>query len=248
MAFRTSNPTLREDTFNRYAYLTGTDASERMTINGTLTKSLCLLFFAVVTATFAWSTFRVSPELAMPGTIGAAVIGFIVGLVVSFSPKTAPILAPVYALVEGFALGAISYVLNVAYPGIVAQAVPITLCVMFAMLALYRAGILRATPMFVRVVVFSTCGIALVYLFDIGLRLFGIQMPYLHDATPLGIAISLGICVVAALNFILDFDLIERGSEQGAPKFMEWYAAFSLMVTLFWLYLEILRLLAKMRR
>ena len=102
--------------------------------------------------------------------------------------------------------------------------------------------------MFVRVVVFATCSIALVYLFDLVLMLFGTRLPLLHESNPIGIGISLVICLVAALNFILDFDLIDKGSEHGAPKFMEWYAAFSLMVTLFWLYLEILRLLEKLRR
>lgn len=248
MAFRTSNPTLREDTFNRYAYLTGTDARERMTVGGTLNKSLALLFFAILTAALSWSTLRSFPDLAGPMIIAPALVGFVVALVVCFKPNTAPILAPVYALVEGLVLGGISCLLNRAYEGIVAQAIPLTLGVMLAMLAFYRAGILRATPMFVKVVVMSTCAIALVYLLNIGLMLFGVRMPFLHDSTPIGIAISVGICIVAALNFILDFDLIEKGSEQGAPKFMEWYAAFSLMVTLFWLYLEILRLLAKLRR
>ena len=248
MAFRTSNPSLRKDTFDRYAYLTGVDATERMTLAGTLNKSFALLFMAVATAAFAWSGLRLVPDIAGPALLVPALMGLVVGIVVCFKPQTAPILAPVYALVEGLVLGGVSYILNVAYPGIVAQAVPITFGVMLSMLLFYRAGILRASSMFVKVVVFATCSIGLVYLLDIGLMLFGTRMPFLHESTPLGIAISLGICAVAALNFILDFDLIEKGSNQGAPKFMEWYGAFSLMVTLFWLYLEILRLLAKLRR
>lgn len=248
MAFRTSNPTLREDTFNRYAYLTGTNPADRMTLQGTLNKSLALLFMAIATAGVAWFVVTANPTLGLPVIIAPALIAFVLALVVTFKPQTAPTMAPAYALVEGLVLGAVSCVLNARYPGIVLQAIPITFGVLLAMLALYRAGILRATPMFVKVVVLATAAICLVYLLNLGMLLFGARMPFLHDATPLGIAISLGICVVAALNFILDFDLIEKGSEQGAPKHMEWYAAFSLMVTLFWLYLEILRLLAKLRR
>lgn len=248
MALRTSNPTLRGETFNRYAYLTGTNPAERMTLTGTLNKSLILLALALGTATVSWILVAGSRALAFPVLISSAIVGLVLALVASFKPQTSPIVAPIYALVQGFFLGAISCILNAAYPGIVMQAIPITFGVMFAMLALYRAGILRASPTFVKVVVLATSAIALVYIVNLGMLLFGARMPFIHDATPLGIAISLGICVVAALNFILDFDLIEKGSEEGAPKFMEWYGAFALMVTLFWLYVEILRLLAKLRR
>jgi uncharacterized YccA/Bax inhibitor family protein len=248
MALRTSNPTLRGETFNRYAYLTGTNPAERMTLAGTLNKCIILLALAIGTAGLSWYLVANSRPLAFPILISSGIIGLVLALVASFKPQAAPTVAPIYALVEGFFLGVTSYILNTAYPGIVLQAIPITFGVMLAMLALYRAGILRATPTFVKVVVLATAAIALVYVVNLGMMLFGVRMPFLHDATPLGIAISLGICVVAALNFILDFDLIEQGSEQGAPKFMEWYGAFALMVTLFWLYVEILRLLSKLRR
>ena len=127
------------------------------------------------------------------------------------------------------------------------QAVPLTAAVMLSMLGLYRAGVLRATPVFTRVFVTATAGICVVYVVALVMRMFGAQMPFLHDATPLGIGISLFTTTVAALNFILDFDLIEKGAEAGAPKHMEWYAAFSLTVTLFWLYWEMVRLLIKIR-
>jgi uncharacterized YccA/Bax inhibitor family protein len=183
----------------------------------------------------------------MPVAIGGAIGGFVVALVVGFKPDTAPFLGPAYALLQGLFIGALSSVLERAFPGLVLQAVLMTFGVAIAMLLAYQSGLIRATPMFVKVVVGMTLGIGVVYLISMGMSLFGGRMPFLHEATPLGIGISVVILIVAALNLVLDFDFIEKGVEGGAPKSMEWFGAFALVVTLLWIYIESLRLLAKIR-
>lgn len=247
MALRTSNPTLREEAFSRYAYLTGTDPLARMTLSGTLNKCLLLAAILLGSAGFTWVYSSTRPEIVLPAMIGSAILGFILCIVTCFAVKASPYLAPAYALIEGVFVGVVSMFVNARYPGIAAQAFVITISIMVTMLGLYRTGLLKATPMFVRVVTICTVGIGVVYLLSWAFFAFGSRIPYLHDSTPLGIGISLVIIVVAAMNFIIDFDTIERGVEQGAPKYMEWYAAFGLMVTLVWLYLEVLRLLRKLR-
>jgi uncharacterized YccA/Bax inhibitor family protein len=177
-----------------------------------------------------------------------ALSGFVIAIVLAFKQNLAPSLAPAYAMAQGLAVGAVSLAYESMYSGIVVQALAGTFGILGLMLLLYRARIIQATPMFVKVVVFATLGIMVMYLANFVMMLFGARMPFLHDNTPLGIGISVVICIVAALNFILDFDLIEKGAESGAPKYMEWYGAFGLLVTLIWLYLELLRLLAKLRR
>ena len=165
-----------------------------------------------------------------------------------FKQVASPFLSPIYAICEGLALGAISLYFEKAHTGIVVNAILLTICVLFCMLAAYKTGILKATPRFQRVVIFSTLAIALVYIVDLLLNLFGAgSFPYLHNSSGLGIVINLAIVIVASLNLIIDFDLIEQGVQYGAPKYMEWYSAFSLMITLVWLYIEILRLLSKLR-
>ncbi len=248
MALRTSNPTLSDKTFNRYAYLTGASPETLMTVNGTLNKCLILATLAVATGIIGWFLAATNPTIAIPALVGSSVLGFIVCLTTCFKAEWSPTTAPIYAALEGVALGVISQILNAAYPGIAIQAAFITAATMLFMLGLYRSGVLRATPLFKKVVIISTLSIVAVYLVSFIAFAFGTRVPYLNDATPIGIGISLVICVVAALNFILDFDRIEKGAQNGAPKFMEWYAAFGLMVTVFWLYVEVLRLLAKMRR
>jgi uncharacterized YccA/Bax inhibitor family protein len=217
--------------------------SERMSVAGTLNKSILLVVIALVTAALNWSFIYSNPGFGMTSTILAAIIGFGIAIYTVFQPQNSAISAPVYAAAEGIVLGGISAIYAAAYHGIVAVAVPLTICILMLMLGLYRAGVLRATPMFTRVIVISTCGIAVFYLFNLVMGLFGAGI-HLQTLGPLGIGISLFICGIAALNFILDFDFIERGAEAGAPKYMEWYGAFSMCVTLFWLYLEILRLLS----
>jgi uncharacterized YccA/Bax inhibitor family protein len=159
-----------------------------------------------------------------------------------------PFLSPIEAICEGLVLGVISVYFEKIYPGIVVNAVLLTMCVLFCMLAAYKTGMLRATPKFKKVVILSTFAIALVYIVDLLMHTFGARgFSFLGDSSGLGIVISLVIVAVAALNLIIDFDLIERGAQYGAPKYMEWYSSFALMVTLVWLYLEILRLLSKTR-
>ncbi|MCC7230935.1 MAG: Bax inhibitor-1/YccA family protein [Fimbriimonadaceae bacterium] len=247
MALRTSNPTLREEAFSRYAYLTGTDPSARMTLSGTLNKCLLLATILLCSASVTWVYTSAHPEIVFPATIASAVVGLILCIATCFAVQASPYLAPAYALVEGVFVGVISMLVNTRYPGIAAQAFVITISIMVTMLGLYRSGLLKATPMFIKVVTISTLGIAVVYLLSWAFFAFGAKIPYLHDSTPLGIGISVVIIVIAAMNFIIDFDTIERGVDQGAPKYMEWYAAFGLMVTLVWLYIEVLRLLRKLR-
>src|SRR5690606_37262000 len=168
-------------------------------------------------------------------------------LVTVFKKQWAPVTAPMYALVEGLFLGAISAMFNHLYEGIVMQAVLLTFGTLFALLLAYRSGLVRATENFKLGVVAATGGVMLVYLASIALGLFGINMPMIHESGIVGIGFSLVVVVLAALNLVLDFDFIESGVEQGAPKYMEWYGAFGLMVTLVWLYVEFLRLLAKLQ-
>jgi uncharacterized YccA/Bax inhibitor family protein len=241
---RTSNPALGDKTFGgQYAV----DANDRMTIQGAVNKTGILTVLLLATAFWSWNRFQTNPDQAMGLAIGAAIAGLIVALIVIFKQTTAPFLAPVYALIEGVAVGAVSALSESQYDGIVIQALGLTALTLFALLAAYKSGLIPVTQNLRLGIVAATGAIALMYLVSIGLGLFGINMPFIHDNGPIGIAISVAIVIVAALNLVLDFDFIESGAERGAPKYMEWYAAFGLLVTLVWLYLEILRLLAKLQ-
>src|SRR5690606_9204169 len=177
---------------------------------------------------------------------GGAIGGFVIALVTVFKKEWAPVTAPLYALVEGFFLGAISALYNHMYDGIVLQAVMLTFGTLFALLFAYRSGWIRATENFKLGVVAATGRIARVYLATSSMGFFDNRIPMIHESGIVGIGFSLFVIVIAALNLVLDFDFIESGAEQGAPKYMEWYGAFGLMVTLVWLYIEFLRLLAKL--
>jgi len=242
---RTSNPALNAKTFERFG--PGVAAGgEAMTIEGAVNRTALLLLLLVATATWTWS--RTFAGVATGGyLLGGIGGGLVVALVTIFKPTWAPVTAPIYALLEGLALGAISAFFEASYPGIVVQAVALTFGVMFALLLAYRSRLIPVTQNFRLGVVAATGGIAIFYLVAIGLSFFGIRIPFLHEGSWLGIGFSLFVVVIAALNLVLDFDFIEKGAEQGAPKVMEWYAAFGLIVTLVWLYLEILRLLSKLR-
>ena len=242
---RSNNPVLQEKAF------TGELATgEAMTIQGTVNKTGLLLLFVVVAAAWTWGLSRSeTPEAAFPWMIGGALLGFVTALVTVFKKTWAPISAPIYAVCEGLFLGGITAIFDRSYPGIAIQAVSLTFAVMFVMLLAYKFGIIRATRGFKLGVIAATGGIALVYLVNMVMSLFfHTQMSFLYSSTKLGIGISLFIVAVAALNLIIDFDMIENAARMGAPKYMEWYGAFGLMVTLIWLYLEILRLLGKARR
>jgi uncharacterized YccA/Bax inhibitor family protein len=243
--FRSTNPVLKEKAFAGQL-ATG----EAMTIQGTVNKTGLLLLFVVVSAAWTWGlSHSETPEAAYPWMIGGALGGFVMALVTVFKKTWSPLTAPIYALLEGLFLGAFSAVFDRAYPGIAVQAVSLTFAVMFVMLLAYKFGIIRATRGFKLGVIAATGGIALVYLANLVMSLFfHTQMSILYSSSPLGIGISLFVVVIAALNLIIDFDMIENAARMGAPKYMEWYGAFGLMVTLVWLYMEILRLLSKMRR
>ena len=253
---RSGNPALKESTFLDLG--SGTVVSRdagAMTLNGTVNKTGILLLLSVLTAAFAWTQSVVTgPDgtaMVAPGVtiyaLGGAIGGFILAMVTVFKKTWSPVTAPLYALVEGFFLGAISAVFELKYPGIVFQAVVLTFGTLGALLAAYRSGLIRATENFKLGVVAAPGGIALVYLVSMGLRLFGKDIPLIHESGLVGIGFSLFVVVIAALNLVLDFDFIESGVEAGAPKYMEWYGAFGLMVTLVWLYIEFLRLLAKLQ-
>jgi uncharacterized YccA/Bax inhibitor family protein len=241
--FRTGNPALKADSFTSVARERGAEA---MTIEGTVNKTGISLLILLGCAALQWNlvfgagAFLPLIYLGLGG-------GFVVALVTVFKKEWAPVTTPLYAGLEGLMLGGISLALNVRYPGIVINAVGLTLGVLAALLLAYRSGLIRPSENVKLGIVAATGGIALVYLVSMGLSIFGLSMPYIHDSGPIGIGFSLVVIVLAALNLVLDFDFIERGAEVGAPKYMEWYAAFGLLVTLVWLYLEILRLLAKLQ-
>ena len=242
---RSSNPILKEKAFAGQL-VTG----ETMTIQGTVNKTGLLLFLVVISAAWTWGlSHSETPDAAYPWMIGGAVGGFVLALVTVFKQTWSPFTAPIYALLEGLFLGGLSAVFERSYPGIAVEAVSLTFAVMFVMLLAYKFGIIRATRGFKLGVIAATGGIALVYLANMVMSLFfHTQISALYSSTPIGIGISLFVVVIAAMNLIIDFDMIETAAGMGAPKYMEWYGAFGLMVTLVWLYMEILRLLGKVRR
>jgi len=241
-----NNPTLTPAAFDRAGPAIG---SSVMTINGTLAKTGILLMLVLASGSWSWN--QVASDSA-PAWFGMAItfgwlVPLIAAFVISFVPKTAPWLSPVYAVTKGVILGIVSAMFNAQFHGIVLTSILLTCGVLFGLLALYSTGVVRATEKFRAVVFAATAGIAIFYLVSMVLGLFHIQIPGLFGNGMIGIGFSLVVVVIAALNLIIDFDFIERGAAGGAPKFMEWYGAFGLLVTLVWLYLEILRLLSKLR-
>jgi uncharacterized YccA/Bax inhibitor family protein len=219
-----------------------------MTIQGTVNRSIVLLLLLLLSAAWTWRLYYATHDAASVSVwlLVGAVGGLIVAVVTAFKKEWSPLLAPVYALLEGLVLGGISSILEGQYPGIVIQAVGLTFGTLFCLLMAYKSGLIGATEKFKLGVMGATGGIALFYLVTMVLGFFGIGIPYIHESGLIGIGFSLFVVVVAALNLVLDFDFIEQGAASGAPSYMEWYGAFGLMVTLVWLYLEILRLLSKM--
>jgi uncharacterized YccA/Bax inhibitor family protein len=244
---RTANPALSASTFKNLPAVVTADSA--MTIGGTVNKSFLLLAILIVTSAFTWTIAvgAADPSAVTGWMIFGLIGGLVAALVTVFKKTWAPFTAPIYAALEGLAIGGISAFAEARFPGIVLQAVALTFGTMLALLAAYRSGLIKVTQNFLLGVTAATGAIFLVYLANFIMRFFGTNIPFIHDNGWLGIGFSLVVVVVAALNLVLDFDFIEKGAEQGAPKYMEWYAAFGLMVTLVWLYLEILRLLTKLR-
>jgi len=239
-ALRSGNPALGADTFRS---LPGS-ASDVMTISGAVNKTALSLLVLVVAASYTGS---MDPGEATPWIFAGAIGGLVVALVTVFKQTWAPFTTPAYAILEGLALGGISAAFEARYPGIVSQAVFLTFGTLGALLLAYRSGLIQATENFKLGVVAATGGIALVYFASFVMSFFGASIPLIHSSGTFGILFSVFVVVIAALNLVLDFDFIEQGAEHGAPRYMEWYAAFGLLVTLVWLYLEILRLLAKLQ-
>lgn len=233
---------------------------DAMRLGGVISAAAVLLAVLLTAAYFGWQSVKVLTETNLAGEtvvtdttippwlIGSVIVGLVLAIVTIFRPKLARITAPLYAVAEGLFLGAISHLFEVQYDGIVLQAVGLTVGVFLVMLFLYAMRIIRATPKFMRGIMCATGAVMLVYVASFLARIFGADIPFIHDAGPIGIGFSLVVVTIAALNLILDFDFIERGVAMQAPRHMEWYGAFGLLVTLIWLYLELLRLLSKLRR
>jgi uncharacterized YccA/Bax inhibitor family protein len=244
---RTANPALNSATFTGLDYTP--DSTNVMTIQGTVNKTAWLLFCLLLTSSWTWNKFF---ETGNPSAVGIWILtgalgGLVVALVTIFKKNWAPVTAPAYAALEGLFLGGISSLFELKFPGIVIQAVGLTFGTLFCLLMAYKSGLIKATENFKLGVVAATGGIALVYFISMILGIFGVNMHILYGSGMIGIGFSLVVVVIAALNLVLDFDFIEHGAQSGAPKYMEWYGAFGLMVTLIWLYIEILRLLSKLR-
>jgi uncharacterized YccA/Bax inhibitor family protein len=241
----TANPAMNEAVYRRAGRAFA--ASSVMTLQGTVLKTGFLLLVLVAAAGYTWSQAIAGSPLTYGLLMGGAIGGFVTALLTIFVPKVSPFTAPVYAAAEGLLLGAISAAFEARYHGIAIQAVGLSVGVLTIMLSVYGTGIIRVTDKFRIGVVAATGAIALVYLVDIVVSFFGAHLPFIHESGWVGIGFSLAVVVIAALNLVLDFDFIERGVQLEAPKYMEWYGGFSLLVTLVWMYLEILRLLAKVQ-
>lgn len=245
--FKSGNPTLSQKIFEKNLQ----EDAGVMTERGALQKFGFLFLMVMAGAAFTWNAFYQGKNV-FPWMIGAAIGGLVLALVIVFRPKFSPYLAPAYGIVEGVFVGGISAYYNFAFaetaPGIVMQAVGLTFGVVMAMFLLYNFRVIKATQRFKAVIFTATAGIALFYLLAFILGFFGITMPLIHESSMMGIGFSVLVVGIAALNLILDFDMIEQGAAMGAPKYMEWYGAFGLLVTIVWLYIEILRLLSKLNK
>lgn len=237
LSLRSGNPVLTKNTFN-----SGLDVSETMTINGTVNKTAISLFLLIGTGYFTFDV--INPIILIVCGIG----GFITAIVTVFKKQWAPITVPIYAILEGGLLGGVSFMYNSMYNGIVTDAIFLTVGILLSLLFAYRSGLIKPTENFKLGIFAATGGIAIVYIINMVMGFFGSSMGVMQidNASPMSIGFSVVVVVIAALNLVLDFDFIEEGAESGAPKYMEWYGAFGLLVTLIWLYLEILRLLAKL--
>lgn len=240
---KTSNPIFGKKIFEK-AGLSGTQ-SATMTTQGTVNKTILSFLILLAGAAYTWRMFFFSTGNPMAWAIGGAIGGLVLALITIFKASWSPFTVPVYAVLEGLFLGAISALFESMYPGIVIQAVSLTFGSLFIMLFAYKTGLIKVTEKFKMIIFVATGAIGLVYLINLILGFFDINMPMIHSNGWMGIGFSLFVVVIAALNLVLDFDSIEKGVSSGAPKYMEWFCAFGLMVTLVWLYIEFLRLLSK---
>jgi len=252
---KSSNPALGGKTFEQYQ--PGIQSAGAMTINGTINKTLILLALVVIPAVYVWDMFYQSGIDTEGGLQNASLMywlygglfgGLIFAFITIFKKTWAPFTAPIYAVLEGLFIGGISAIFEVQFSGIVFQAVALTFGTLFAMLVTYRLGLIKVTEKFKMGVVAATGAIFVVYLLSFVLSMFSVNVPFIHSGGTIGILFSLFVIVIAALNLVLDFDFIEKGVEHGAPKYMEWYGGFGLIITLVWLYIEFLRLLSKLRQ
>ncbi len=244
-----ANPVLNENVFRRenVAYSnTGV-----MTVGGTATKTLLMLLMVIAGAAYTWKLYynAINPQSITGWMFGGLIVAFILAMIISFKPKTAPFLAPIYAAGEGLALGGISAIFNEQFaltaPNIVINAVALTLVTALVMFTVYRSGLIKVNGTFMKVLSIALISIMVFYLGSWIVSLFGVNLSMLHNSSPLSIGISLVIVAVAAFSLLMDYEFIRKASAAGAPKYMEWYGAFGLTVTLVWLYLELLKLLAK---
>ena len=243
MSFRSGNPALTSNTFNNAV---SDSSGETMTLDGTVNKTSISLLLLIFSAYYTYSMpIDQSPAFVFPGFIG----GFILAIITIFKKQWAPYTVPLYSVLEGLALGGISAIYNSMYTDIVQQAIFLTFGIFCALLFAYKTGFIKATENFKLGVFAGTAGIGIVYLVNFIMSFFGsgLSVMSIENASMMSIGFSLFVVVMASLNLVLDFDFIEHGAEVGAPKYMEWYGAFGLLVTLVWLYLEILRLLAKLQ-
>lgn len=240
-----ANPVLSEKAFD---YELRHENEGTMTINGAVNKSIMLALILMLSAMV--SVFFVlarNPEMLYPACIVSSIGAFVLALIITFKKELAKVLSILYAILEGIAVGSISYIFNAVYDGIVVQAVFFTFLDLFVMLILYRFRIIRVTDKFRSIIVTATLCIGVVYLINFILSFFGMRVPFLYGSSPLSIGISVVIVLVASFNLLLDFDFMEKGEKFNMPKYFEWYSAFGLLVTLVWLYLEMLRLLSKIK-
>ncbi|HEX6914341.1 MAG TPA: Bax inhibitor-1/YccA family protein [Chitinophagaceae bacterium] len=250
--FKSGNPTLSEKIFTR-SLNAEQEMNGTMSVRGTINKFGFMLIMVLAGATYTWYLYEnsVNQLNVIPYLWGGLIGGFITALIIIFKPAWSPYLAPAYGILEGLFLGAISVIVNDAFreshPGIVMQAVGLTFCVAIVMFLLYNFRIIRPTQKFKAILLVATASIALFYLVLWVMRIFGAYPGFMElgDNSLLGYGISFFIVAIAALNLILDFERIETGADMGAPRYMEWYCAFGLMVTIVWLYIEILRLLSR---
>jgi uncharacterized YccA/Bax inhibitor family protein len=246
--FKSGNPALNKETFSKCEKV-ASDA-EVMTISGTVNKTALLLLFTIVAAWVTWNLFFSThdTELIRVIIICCSIASLAMAFFIAFNKDIAMYLTPIYASLQGFALGGLSAMMESVFPGIVFESLLLTFSVFIALLAIYKLRLIKVTENFKLIVASGTAGIALYYLSSLGFGFFGVELPLIHESTTGGIAFSLFVVAMAAVNLVVDFDFIEHGAELKVPKYMEWYGAFGLLVTIIWLYVEILRLLAKARK